>query len=48
VRTEQLSADIWRFYTIPRFLDRLDLGYRFYLRRFTIHAEETVLFAVAN
>jgi hypothetical protein len=33
------------FWEIPRFLDGLGLGYRFYLRHFTIHAEETVLFA---
>lgn len=36
------------FWTIPRYLESLDLGYRFYLRHFTIHAEETVLFAVAE
>lgn len=35
------------FWTIPQFLDGLGLGYRFYLRHFTIHAEETVLFARA-
>jgi len=33
------------FWTIPQYLDTLKLGYRFYLRHFTIHAEETVLFA---
>ena len=33
------------FWTIPQYLDSLGLGYRFYLRHFTIHAEETVLFA---
>ncbi|HEY4095239.1 MAG TPA: FkbM family methyltransferase [Baekduia sp.] len=31
--------------TIPRFLDGLGLGYRFSLGHFTVHAEETVLFA---
>ena len=36
------------FWTIPRYLESLDLGYKFYLRHFTIHAEETVLFAVAK
>lgn len=36
------------FWTIARYLDSLGLGYRFYLRHFTIHAEETVLFAVAD
>lgn len=35
------------FWTIPQYLDSLGLGYRFYLRHFTIHAEETVLFAKA-
>lgn len=33
------------FWTIPQSLDRLGAGYQFYLRHFTIHAEETVLFA---
>lgn len=33
------------FWTIPQFLDSLQLGYCFYLRHFKIHAEETVLFA---
>lgn len=37
--------DFKDFWTIPQFLDGLGLGYRFYLRHFTIHAEETVLFA---
>jgi FkbM family methyltransferase len=36
--------DMW---SIPNYLDSLGLGYRFYLRHFTIHAEETVLFARA-
>lgn len=36
------------FWTIPSYLENLDLGYKFYLRHFTIHAEETVLFAVAE
>ena len=40
--------DFKDFWEIPQFLDRLGLGYRFYLRHFTIHAEETVLFAVAK
>ena len=30
---------------IPAFLDRLELGYRYALGHYTIHAEETVLFA---
>lgn len=33
------------FWEIPQYLDSLGLGYSFYLRHFTIHAEETVLFA---
>jgi len=34
--------DLWE---IPKYIDSLGLGYRFALRHFTIHAEETVLFA---
>jgi FkbM family methyltransferase len=33
------------FLQIPNFLDSLNLGYKFYLGHYTIHAEETVLFA---
>lgn len=33
------------FWQIPQYLDSLSFGYKFYLRHFTIHAEETVLFA---
>lgn len=36
------------FYEIHAYLKSLDLGYRFYLRHATIHAEETVLFATAD
>lgn len=36
------------FWEIPMWLDQLGLGYKFYLRHFTIHAEETVLFAVTD
>jgi len=32
---------------IPRFIDSLDLSYKFYLDHFTIYGEETVLFAIA-
>jgi len=32
---------------IPEYLNALDLGYEFYLDHFTIHNEETVLFARA-
>ena len=35
------------FVRLARFIDRLDLGYRLLLRHFTIHAEQTVLYAVA-
>lgn len=35
------------FFEIPEFLDALGLGYRFFLRHFTIHGAETVLFAEA-
>lgn len=34
------------FVTIPRFLTSLNLNYEFYLGHYTIHVEETVLFAV--
>lgn len=40
--------DLEDFWAIPRYLDGLGLGYRFYLRHFTIHTEETVLFAHAK
>ena len=33
------------FWEISQWIDGLGLGYCFYLRHFTIHAEETVLFA---
>jgi FkbM family methyltransferase len=36
------------FFDIPDYLNSLNLGYRFFLRHFTIHAEETVLFARAD
>lgn len=36
------------FHAIPRYLASLGLGYRFYLRHFTVHAEETMLFASAR
>lgn len=34
------------FYAIPSYLDSLNLGYRLHLDHFTIHREETVLFAL--
>lgn len=33
------------FYDIPNFINSLNLGYKFYLGHYTIHAEETILFA---
>lgn len=35
------------FVRIPKWIASLGLGYRFYLDHFTIHAEETILFARA-
>ena len=37
--------DLKDFWSIPQYLNQLNLGFRFYLRHFSIHAEETVLFA---
>jgi FkbM family methyltransferase len=37
--------DFKDYWMIPEYLDSLGIGYRFYLRHFTIHTEETVLFA---
>jgi FkbM family methyltransferase len=39
--------DVRHFASIPLWIAGLDLGYRLYLDHFTIHAEETVLFAEA-
>ncbi|MCX6901177.1 MAG: FkbM family methyltransferase [Verrucomicrobia bacterium] len=36
------------FFDIPDYLESLGLNYRFFLRHFSIHAEETVLFACAD
>lgn len=36
------------FVEIPEFLNNLGLGYKFYLGHYTIHAEETVLYAIAE
>jgi hypothetical protein len=36
------------FWEIPQWLNDLKLGYEFYLRHFTIHHEETVLFATTD
>ena len=33
------------FYELPQFVDRLDLGYKFYLQHSTVHGDETVVFA---
>jgi len=40
--------DLKDFWEIPEWINNLDLGYKFYLRHFTIHAEETVLYAKAS
>jgi FkbM family methyltransferase len=34
------------FETIPKFIDSLGLGYRFYFNHYTMHAEESVLFCI--
>lgn len=34
-------------YEIPRFVHGLGLGYKFYLEHYTIHSEETILYATA-
>lgn len=36
------------FCTIPQWINGLNLGYRFYLDHYSIHAEETVLYATAR
>lgn len=36
------------FFDVPDYLASLQLGYRFFLRHFTIHIDETVLFATVN
>lgn len=36
------------FINIPRFIDELNLGYKFYLGHATIHKEETVLFGIVD
>jgi FkbM family methyltransferase len=36
------------FGTIPKFINELNLGYKFYLGHYTIYQEETVLFAIAE
>lgn len=43
-----LYHNINDFGTIPKFLNDLNLGYKFYLGHYTIHTEETVLFATAK
>jgi hypothetical protein len=35
------------FFTIPLWLDSLGLGYKFFLKHYSVHYEETVLFAKA-
>lgn len=36
------------FVDIPEYLNSLELGYKFFLGHYTIHAEETVLYAIAE
>jgi FkbM family methyltransferase len=36
------------FVTIPEFIESLDAGYEYYMEHFTVHREETVLFAVSK
>ncbi|HUT11296.1 MAG TPA: FkbM family methyltransferase [Thermoguttaceae bacterium] len=38
------AADL---YEIPTFLSRLGLGYKLFIEHYTIHAEETILYAIA-
>ncbi len=40
-----LYHNIADFYTIPFWLSELGLGYKFYLGHYSIHSEETILFA---
>lgn len=39
--------DFKDFWTIPQYIESLGLGYRFEMRHFTIHSEETLIFAKA-
>jgi FkbM family methyltransferase len=36
------------FLDIPEYIQSLKMGYKFFIRHFTIHAEETILFATAE
>ena len=36
------------FVNIPAYINNLDLGYKLYLGHYTIHSEETVLFAISG
>jgi FkbM family methyltransferase len=40
--------DLRHFATIPNWINGLSIGYRFYVDHFTIHTEETILFARAE
>jgi hypothetical protein len=37
--------DLADFYTIADYLNELNIGYKFYLAHYTIHAGETILYA---
>lgn len=41
-----LYHDLADFTKLPQQIDAINLGYRFYLGHYTIHSEETILFAV--
>src|SRR5207237_2654852 len=47
----QLAISVYHrlehFWQVPNFINSLHLDYRFYLDHFTMHSEETVLFASA-
>lgn len=50
--TPNLAISIYHkpehFWQIQRYIDGLNLGYKFFIEHFTIHAEETMLFATTS
>ena len=50
--TPNLAISIYHkpehFWQIQRYIDGLNLGYKFFIEHFTIHAEETMLFATVS